>query len=145
MLGRKEIEGTDFAVAKPLTFMNRSGEVVLPLMRVCRMTVSDLLIVCDHLDLPPGQCRLKRKGSSAGHNGLKSVIHTLGTEYFMRLYIGIGRPKSYISVIEHVLGDPDREESILYETAVEHAARGILKLLTEPVEYVMNEINRKDG
>ena len=145
MIGRKRIEGTDFAVAKPLTFMNRSGAVLFPLLRVCGMNTSDLLIVCDHLDLPPGQCRLKRKGSSAGHNGLKSVIHVLGTEHFMRLYIGIGRPKSNTTVVEHVLSDPDREESILYEIVVEKAAQGILKLLTEPIEDVMNEINRKDG
>ncbi len=105
--------------------------------------VGDLLVVCDNLDLPPGTVRLKRKGSARSHNGLASIMGILGTGEFMRLYVGIGRPESGDSVVDHVLGCPPEREAELYEGAVSLAAWAVEALLTESADVVMNALNRR--
>jgi len=143
-LGMKRVNGPLLALAKPLTYMNRSGQVIEPLLKKTAFPLSSLLVVCDTLDLPPGIIRLRRRGSSAGHNGLKSIIAALQTEEFMRLYIGIGRPPtSGGSVVEHVLGEPTDIEQSLLKEAIERSGQAILRILDQGPEAVMNEINRK--
>lgn len=129
-------------LSKPLTFMNRSGEILHQLLSRTDCTVSDILVVCDNLDLPVGSCRLKARGSSAGHNGLASLIQHAGTSDFKRLYVGIGRPPNG-TVVEHVLGLPEVSERGALATAVRAAADGVLSLFEEPIEKVMNELNRR--
>ncbi len=142
-LGKGEWCGKKILLAKPLTYMNRSGEIINPLMETTGTGLSELLVVCDTLDLPPGICRLKRKGSSGGHRGLESIIRNLGSEEFLRMYIGIGKPRNKEEVISYVLEKPVGEEAGLLEKATIEAADCILKLLEKPPEIVMNEINRK--
>ncbi|HOV65305.1 MAG TPA: hypothetical protein PLG43_15640, partial [Spirochaetia bacterium] len=98
----------------------------------------------DSIDLSPGVCRLKMRGGSGGHNGLKSVIQALGSEDFMRLCIGVGRPLSKEDVVRFVLEDPSDDEADLIQQGIDRAALGIIRLLTEPAEKVMHELNRKD-
>jgi PTH1 family peptidyl-tRNA hydrolase len=131
-------------LAKPLTYMNRSGEVFPGLWARAEGGLERLLVVCDTLDLPAGQCRLRRKGSSAGHKGLASIIARLGREDFMRLYIGIGRPRAGgpEAVVEHVLEAPRGEEQRLIEQGIEAAADGVMRLLAEEPEKVMNALNQ---
>jgi len=129
-------------LAKPLTFMNRSGKALPAILRRSSLPRSALLVVFDTLDLPVGAIRLKKRGSSGGHNGLKSVIASLESEDFMRFAVGIGRPKQGSDIIGHVLGIPDGEESGLLGEAVAKTADGIVRLLHEEPESVMNEINR---
>jgi PTH1 family peptidyl-tRNA hydrolase len=142
-IGRGRIGDQTVFLAKPLTYMNRSGEVVQPLLTYTNLPLSSLLVICDTLDLPPGRIRLRRKGSSAGHNGLKSIIAATGTGEFMRLYIGIGRPEGGMSVVDYVLGRPSSEEQPLLEQAVMQAGKAVLGILEKGPEAVMNEINRK--
>lgn len=97
-------------LVKPLTFMNRSGIVLPPLMNHYSINHERNLVIVDNMDLPPGKCRLKRGGSDAGHNGIKSIMAETGTKDFMRLYIGVGRPENGVSVIDHVLGRFTQEE-----------------------------------
>jgi PTH1 family peptidyl-tRNA hydrolase len=128
----------------PLTFMNNSGSVATYALRQAKLSESNLVVVCDNLDLPPGSCRLKRGGGHAGHNGLKSVISHLGSTDFLRLYVGIGHPGKRSSVVDWVLGVPGEPEKGLIQDAVERAAAAIISLLTEQVEKVMNELNTKN-
>lgn len=143
-IGKGRFEDQTVFLAKPLTYMNRSGEVVRPLLTYTNLPLSSLLVVCDTLDLPPGRIRLRMKGSSAGHNGLKSIISAAGTGDFMRLYIGIGRPRGGMSVVNYVLGRPSSEEQPLLEGAVIRAGKAVLGMLGNGPEVVMNEINRKE-
>jgi PTH1 family peptidyl-tRNA hydrolase len=113
-------------------------------MKYAKGTPQDLVIVCDTLDLPPGSCRLKTKGTSTGHRGLESVIRYLGTNEFVRLYIGIGRPSSKNEVIAHVLGEPSPHEQILINRAFERAEVGLLDLLEKTPEQVMNVLNETE-
>lgn len=90
-------------LVQPLTYMNRSGEVLR------YFDDSPLVVLCDQMDLPPGTIRLRRGGSSAGQRGLMSLIEARGNGQFIRIYIGIGRPADGESVIDHVLGPIDDE------------------------------------
>jgi PTH1 family peptidyl-tRNA hydrolase len=142
--GKGTHEGRSLHLVKPLSFMNNSGRAVREALRETRGALSEMLVVCDSLDLSPGTIRLKLKGSSGGQKGLQSIIQSLGTEDFMRLSIGIGRPRQKEKVIAHVLGSPRRHEEELIASAVEKAAQAALLLLTEGPARVMNEVNRKE-
>jgi len=124
--------------------MNRSGIILNALTKSTKCGIDNLVIVSDNLDLPPGTCRFKVKGSSGGQKGLESIITNLGTENFKRIYIGIGRPPAGASVIEHVLSDPGSEALASINKSIEMAAEGILLLLKESPEKVMAFINKKD-
>lgn len=139
--GSASVQG--IVLARPLTYMNRSGTVMPSVLRRARADVGDLLVVCDNLDLPPGTVRLKRKGSARSHNGLASIMDILGTGDFMRLYVGIGHPEHGDSVVDHVLGCPPDHESELYREAVSLAAWAAEELMTESTDAVMNALNRR--
>ena len=130
---------------EPLTYMNKSGHILYPLMRKCQLDRTNLVVICDNLDLAPGECRVKMGGSSAGHNGLSSIIQYLGTNDFLRVYIGIGRPSYRSDVIPHVLGSPSGAEKKLIEDGIEKAAEAVLQLVDHPPQKVMNEFNRKNS
>jgi PTH1 family peptidyl-tRNA hydrolase len=136
--------GMQLFLFKPLTYMNRSGTAMPEILkRVGRPTLDRVLVVCDTLDLAPGQLRLKRQGSSAGHKGLASIIRALGREDFLRLYVGIGRPRDRQQVIDYVLAEPRREEALLLEEAVQRAAEAVLQLAEVGPEGVMNALNQR--
>lgn len=124
--------------------MNRSGEVVRPVLSRTRLDVTNLIVVCDTLDLPVGRCRLKKKGSSGGHRGLASIIQYVDTEDVTRLYIGIGRPRDNAEILSYVLGEPTDSQKAELERAVERVGRSILQLAETPVDRVMNELNKNE-
>lgn len=103
------IDGESVQVLKPLSFMNRSGTPIQQIAQYLRIPVSEILVVHDDLDLPPGVARLKRGGGHGGHNGLRDVHRHLGADY-LRLRIGIGHPGVREEVIHYVLGRPSRTE-----------------------------------
>jgi PTH1 family peptidyl-tRNA hydrolase len=133
--------GGDLYFARTLTFMNRTGDVVRGVLRYLSAEPSDLLVVCDSLDLPPGRARLRRRGSAGGHRGLESVITALGTDDLSRISVGIGHPGSREAVVDYVLAEPTGSEAAAIEGAVVRVADAILALSAEPVEKVMNELN----
>ncbi len=137
-LGRAAPEGRRLRLVQPLTYVNRSGSI----FRSLRVESASLLVVCDTLDLPPGLCRLRRGGSSAGHKGLASIIEALGQTDFLRLYIGIGRPARSEEVVDWVLGSPAGAEAELLQRGEQRAAEGVLALLHEEPEKVMNVLNQ---
>ena len=143
-LGKGVHAGIPLYLVKPLTFMNESGRAVREALRETGGDPSQLLVVCDSLDLSPGNLRFKLKGSSAGQKGLDSVIRAIGSQDFMRLTLGIGRPDRKGKVVGHVLSAPGRVEEELLSGAVERGARAVLTLVTEGPEKVMNEVNRKE-
>jgi PTH1 family peptidyl-tRNA hydrolase len=141
-LGRAAPGGRKLELVQPLTYMNRSG-AIFPALRP--PDSERLLVICDTLDLPPGSCRLRRGGSSAGHKGLASIIDALGRSDFLRLYIGIGRPSRPDEVVEYVLGRPEGPEAELLASGERRAAEGVLALLAEEPEKVMNVLNQATG
>lgn len=104
-------------LVKPLTYMNLSGEAVRPIMDWYKLTIDDILVIYDDLDLPVGKVRFKERGSSGGHNGIKSIIAHLGTESFKRVKIGIDRPKDK-TVVDYVLTDFSPTEKEIVENSI---------------------------
>lgn len=97
------IKGEKVILVKPQTYMNASGRAVKPLLDYFKLNVEDLVVIYDDMDLPIGKIRLRQQGSAGGHNGVKSLITSLGTQTFNRVKVGIGRPFEFETVIQHVL------------------------------------------
>lgn len=128
-------------LVQPLTYMNRSGEVLPALLNKHGLSPAQLVVIVDTLDLAPGRCRMKRKGSSAGHRGLASIINELGTEEFMRIYIGVGRPPAKGEVVDYVLGTPPDDERRAIDACIDRAAKGVCELVQEPSDTVIQRFN----
>ncbi|MBI2834497.1 MAG: aminoacyl-tRNA hydrolase [Acidobacteria bacterium] len=130
-------------LAKPLTFMNRSGQAVAALRRYYRLELAELLIVADDVNLPFGRLRARPDGSAGGHNGLKSVIEALGSEEFPRVRIGIGRGDDQRELVDHVLSRFEPDERPLVPGLVASAADAVEMFVTDGIEQMMNRFNRK--
>ena len=133
-----------YIVAKPLTFMNLSGEAVVGLLQFYKIDTADLLVIVDEVQLEVGRIRLRPSGSAGGHNGLKSIIQSLGTEAFARLRIGIGRGDSRRDLADHVLARVEPAERPVIEEAVGRAADAAELFVVEGIMAAMNRFNRKD-
>ena len=142
-VGYGTVEETTIALAKPLTYMNLSGESVAPLLQQLNLKPEDVLIITDDMDLPVGKLRLRREGSPGGHNGLKSLVHFLRTQEFPRLRIGVGRPSAGTQVIDHVLSKFDRADLEPIQEAIEKAADCVEYVITAGVDAAMNRYNTK--
>ncbi len=136
---------TRVVLVKPLTYMNKSGLVLPSLMKHYGVGPENLLIAVDNMDLHPGNLRLKLKGSSAGHNGLKSIISVLGTSDFKRLYIGVGRPASSGNVIDHVLGVPSGDERTSFLRGISRSVDAFYEIIDKGAAGAMNGINGKQA
>jgi PTH1 family peptidyl-tRNA hydrolase len=147
-LGTGEVANTRIVVAKPQTFMNLSGEAVAALVRRYNISPQDIVVIYDDLDLPLGKIRIREKGSSGGHNGLKSIISRLGTQDFPRIRVGIAPAEDSDSIstlkvdaIEHVLSDfTDAEKTLMQETYGK-VATAIECVLAEGIAAAMNKYN----
>ncbi len=138
------IGGQRVALAAPRTFMNESGLAVVKLVR--RHGVDDpsrLVVVHDELDLPVGQMRVKAGGGLAGHNGLKSVTAHLGTQDFLRVRIGVGRPPGTQSGADYVLRRPGRREAEELAVVVQEAADAVEVILSDGVDAAMARFNSR--
>ncbi|MTW09601.1 aminoacyl-tRNA hydrolase [Pseudoduganella eburnea] len=126
MVAKTIIGGNQLWLLEPQTYMNRSGQSVGAIARFYKIQPDEVLVVHDELDLPPGAAKLKKGGSSGGHNGLKDITSALGTQDYWRLRIGIGHPRTLNlnqPVADFVLHRPRREEQLLIEEAIEKALR----------------------
>ena len=127
-------------LAKPLTFMNASGEVVGELIRYFKVDPADLLIVVDEVQLPLARLRARPRGSAGGHNGLKSIVGRVGQE-FSRLRIGVGRGDDRRDLADHVLARFDASEAGDVDAMTARAADAVEMFLKEGIEAVMNRFN----
>ena len=139
--GRPVFESARALLLSPLTYMNRSGRSVAAAARFHKIEPTDVLIVCDDLNLPPGRLRLRGKGSAGGQNGLKDVIETLGTPEFPRLRVGVGRPPGRTDAADYVLSRFTPEERTEMDLAVQDAADAVELWLTRGLQAAMNAAN----
>ena len=129
---------------KPLTFMNRSGMAVGAVRRYYRVALSDLLVVTEDVNLSLGRLRARRQGSDGGHNGLRSVIESLGTVEFSRLRIGVGRGDRRYKLTGRVLSRFDSGERPEMDDAVRRAAEAVDLFVASGIEPVMNRFNQRE-
>jgi PTH1 family peptidyl-tRNA hydrolase len=141
VIGEGVLEGVRVALAKPRTFVNNSGEAIRYLLARYRASPAELLVVYDEMDLAPGHLRLRHRGSAGGHNGMRSIIESIGVQDFARLRVGIGRPPVGVDEVTHVLGTMAAEERDQADKAVERAAQAIRCALAEGIDVAMNRFN----
>ena len=144
-IGTGKVENIEVVLAKPQTFMNNSGQSLSRLVKKFKVDPKDLIVVHDDIDLPPAKIRISFGSSSGGHKGINSIIQELGTQDFVRLRIGIGRPnKPEISeddIIAYVLSDFTPTEKRSIDNIIPTVNDAILCLLTEGLTPAMNQFN----
>jgi PTH1 family peptidyl-tRNA hydrolase len=134
--------GTDVALAKPQTYMNLSGRAVKQLVMGWGLPLRSLIVVYDEVDLPLGIVRLRERGGPGTHNGMRSIVESIGSADFARLRIGIGSPPPIHDLANYVLADPPADEAAALEEAVERAVQALLMLIREGAPAAMNQFNR---
>ncbi|MDD5432803.1 MAG: aminoacyl-tRNA hydrolase [Candidatus Omnitrophica bacterium] len=141
--GKGRIHGEFVALAMPLTFMNLSGNAVKPLLKKYKADISDLLIICDDMDLDIGRIKARPSGTSGGQRGMESIIKSLSTDEFARLRIGIGRPPRQIDPSDYVLSRFQAKEKELISEALEQASQCCLVWVTKGITEAMNNFNKR--
>ena len=141
LMGRGRIGKKRIILAQPLTFMNNSGVAAASLVRGLKISLKNLVVICDDIDLPIGKVRIRKKGSSGGHKGLESVIQNLKSKGFPRLRIGIGRPPQGMDPKEYVLKNFTKEENLLVKEAIDKAGEALILLVEKGITPAMNRYN----
>ncbi len=138
-----KIKGRHVTLLKPSTYMNLSGNAVRYWMQKEDIPIENMLVVADDIALPIGTIRLRMKGSDAGHNGLKHIIETLGTDFFPRLRFGIGNnyPKGF--QVDYVLGKWDQEEYDTIAPRFDICTTAIQNFVLMGIQHTMNNFNNK--
>jgi peptidyl-tRNA hydrolase, PTH1 family len=136
------VEGAEpVLLMKPETFMNLSGRAMRPALDFYKLSVSDLLVVCDDIALPLGKLRVRTKGSDGGQKGLRSIQEALGTPEYVRLRIGVGSPGEHWDAADYVLSRFKPAERTAVEEAVAQAAQAVLVWVRQGAEVCMNRFN----
>jgi peptidyl-tRNA hydrolase, PTH1 family len=130
-------------LAVPTTWMNDSGEAVGPIARRYKIPAANIIVIHDELDLEPGAVKLKMGGGLAGHNGLKSVSQHMGTNDYMRVRIGVGKPSTKEQGADHVLSSIPPAERKILDVAVETACDAVERIMKEGLDAAMREYNAR--
>lgn len=141
-IGSDFINGEKIYFIKPTTFMNNSGIAVKALLTYYNISIKDMIIIYDDLDMEVGKIRFRQKGSAGGHNGIKSIIAHLGTQEFDRIKVGIGRPNGRMTVINHVLGKFDKNDEIMISNTLDKVDNAVKYYLqTNDFQKTMQKYN----
>ncbi len=141
-----QINNSTFRLFLPNTFMNNSGDAVQAIVNWYKINLDQILIIVDDKDLPLGKIRFRKKGSSGGHNGLKSIIEQLQTQNFKRIRIGIGSPplikeENHFNTISHVLGNISLEEKLILDKVYKRVIESLEQFNTKKEDHIINELN----
>ena len=144
-----KINNSTYRLFLPNTFMNNSGDAVRAIVDWYKINLDQIFVIVDDKDLPLGKIRFRKKGSSGGHNGLKSIIEKLQTNNFNRIRIGIGSPPlikrtNNFNTISHVLGDISLEEQKILDKVYKRVIKSLEQLDTKKEDLIMNELNSFD-
>ena len=144
-----KINDSTYRLFLPNTFMNNSGDAVRAIVNWYKINLDQIYIIVDDKDLPLGKIRFRKKGSSGGHNGLKSIIEQFQTNNFNRIRIGIGSPQSTkgtnsFNTISHVLGNISLEEKSILNKVYKKVIESLEQINTKKEEYIISELNSFD-
>ena len=139
LLGRGKLFNEDVILLKPQTFMNLSGESVQEVVHYFKISLEDIIVIYDDMDILPGKIRLRPNGSSGGHKGIQSIIDKLGTDNIKRIRVGIGKPT--YDTIDYVLSKPSKEEKEEIEEAIKEASEALKIALKENFDIAMSRFN----
>ena len=141
-----KLNDSTYRLFLPNTFMNNSGDAVRAIQEWYKINLNQIFIIVDDIDLPLGKIRFRKKGSSGGHNGLKSIMEKLQTQQFNRIRIGIGSPTSTIgtnkfNTISHVLGNISLDEKSILDKVYKKVIDSLEQLNSTKEEHIINELN----
>ena len=144
LVGEASVGDKRVVLCQPQTFMNLSGECVSPLLSWYDCPLDHLLVICDDIDLRPGQLRLRKKGSAGTHNGLRSIVELLPSDGFNRMRVGVGAPPEGWDLVQWVLGRPlVREEQDVLRETFSFAADAAEDWVLHGMDHAMCHYNRK--
>jgi PTH1 family peptidyl-tRNA hydrolase len=143
--GQGKMGRVKVVLAKPLTYMNLSGEAVSRLLRFFQIPIEELVVLQDDLDLPWGKIRIREKGGHGGHKGIKSITEALGSDNFQRVKVGIGRPlEGNIDPADYVLEPLAGQERNEFQEVVERGAQAVEILVVEGTQEAENKFNKNN-
>ena len=143
LLGQGIIEGNKVILLKPQTYMNLSGESLIEVMNFYKISPEDIIVIYDDIDTDPGTIRIRKSGSAGSHKGMISIIENIGTEDFVRVRVGIGRPEDTSDMIYYVIGAIPEEEVKVLDEGTTIAKEAIIEILKTNVDMAMNKFNKK--
>ena len=138
-----DISGVRVLAAKPMAYMNRSGDPVSGIAQTHGIQCEDMVVIHDDIDLAYERLKITEKGGDGGHNGLRSLIDALGTDEFVRVRMGVGRPDGDIGVVDYVLDEFDANQRTTLEPFLSRAIEAAAAILCEGAKDAMNRFNRK--
>lgn len=141
LCGDGMVEGETVILLKPQTYMNLSGKSIAQVVNFYKIPLENIIVIYDDVDIESGLIRIRKKGSSGSHNGMKSVIEELGSEEFSRVRVGIGKPKYEGDMINYVIGPVPEEEQKQLEKGVEKAKEAVIEILKNGIDIAMNKFN----
>lgn len=144
LYGQGKLNDEKVLLVKPQTYMNLSGEAIIAIKNFYKISNENTVVIYDDIDLPIGEIRIKKHGSSGTHNGMKSVIQNLGTEEFPRIRIGIGKPEEKENLINYVIKKMPKEEKEKLDKSIETASEGTIKIIEKGIDIAMNEFNGRN-
>jgi PTH1 family peptidyl-tRNA hydrolase len=143
LVGLGDFAGEEVILAKPQTFMNLSGVSVKMLLDKYDLDPAQMIVLVDDVDLPWGNLRIRERGSAGTHNGLKSIVNSIGTQEFLRIRLGIGPDKIWGELREYVLREMGKAEREIAAQLIADAAEAIRVICTDGVSKAMSQFNRK--
>lgn len=141
LVGEGYIGTEKVVLIKPQTYMNLSGESIMDVVGFYKLPSENLIVIYDDVDLSPGVLRIRPKGSSGSHNGMKSIIYLLNRDDFPRIRIGIGKQPEYMNLADYVTGKFSKEEIPIMTEAVEKAADAAQEIVLKGIAAAMNKFN----
>lgn len=141
LFGKERVFSKQIILLKPMTFMNRSGNSVSKVLDYFGLESANMLVVYDDLDLEFGKIRIREKGGHGGHNGMRSIISSMGNSDFARIRVGIGRPAKEKDVTAHVLGNFSKEEKGTLDDLIVLTKDAVMAILDDGLNYAMNRFN----
>ncbi|AIS53427.1 peptidyl-tRNA hydrolase Pth [Thermoanaerobacter kivui] len=139
LIGEGNYKGEKIVLQKPQTFMNLSGEALYDIVNFYKIPLKNVIVIYDDKDLDVGKIRIRRKGSSGGHNGMNSIIYLLNSEDFPRVRIGIGKPEN--DLVSYVMGKFNEYEKKLIDEAIIKAADAVIDIIENGIEHAMSKFN----
>lgn len=143
MIGKGMIEGQKVILAKPVTYMNLSGEAVREITDYYKIPAEDVIVIFDDISLDVGMIRIRRKGSAGGHNGIKSIISHLGTMDFPRIKVGIGAKREGQDLADYVLGRFSKADRETLQEALKDVKKAVALMAWDEMTEAMNAFNKK--
>lgn len=142
LYGTGIINGQKVILLKPQTYMNLSGSAVIDFMDFYKLDLENLVVIYDDVDVDIGSIRIRKKGSSGSHNGMKSIVNMLQSEEFTRIRVGIGKPEHSHDMINYVIGKINDEEQEKLEPGIDMAKEATIELINNGVDIAMNKFNK---